>query len=77
MDPVSVVAIEFINHNTSVIVDDVAWVEAHGWCFIYRSDSDPRKLVERSLTLTLLDGVNLIDSDVGICEDGAPILLVG
>ena len=61
-------AIEVTNHNPSVIVDDIAWVEVHGWWFLVGSKE--------------LDVVNFarqgqLNNDVGICEDGAPVLLMG
>ena len=59
--PVHAVALEVTNHHPSVVVDDVAWAEAHGWWFINKSDSDSLKVGGRSSKLlTLLDMVDLI-----------------
>ena len=54
ISPVRAVAVEVTNHHPSVVVDNVAWVEAHNWWFINRSDGDSLKVGDGSLTLLTL-----------------------
>ena len=42
-------AVKVANHHPSVVVDDVAWAKAHGWCFINRSDGDSSKVGDKEL----------------------------
>ena len=49
--PVCAVAIEVANHHPSIIVDNFAWAEAHGWWFIDGSDSNSLKVGSKELNV--------------------------